>query len=254
MVFKITPDGVLTVWLGTASPVRGRRWPGHGRDAEHPGRPGCGRRGQPLHRRRRSDRVRRVTPDGIITTFAGGGSSLNDNVAATSALLVSPSGIAFDTAGNLYIAEQGQHRIRKVSANWRHQHSGGNARQGFAGDGGPATSANLNGPASIAIDPTGAMFIADTGNNRIRRVNLISGTITTIAGGATAGFSGDGGRPRQRCSTGPPAGVFDPSATIFCGEQERAHPRDRRRPHDYDRGRRRLAGLLRRCGPAAAPR
>jgi hypothetical protein len=136
-------------------------------------------------------------------------------VQATTALLVSPTGIAFDSAGNLYIAESGQHRIRRVSTAGIITTVAGNATQGFAGDNGPATSANLNAPATVAIDPTGILFIADTGNNRIRRVNLLSGTITTYAGGATAGFSGDGGPATSALLNRPTGGRFDASGNFY---------------------------------------
>src|SRR5439155_10658713 len=137
---KITPDGVLTVLVGNGfAGSAGDGGRGTGATLSIPADLAVDAAGNLYIADAGSDRVRRVTPDGIITTFAGGGSSLNDNVAATSALLVSPSGIAFDTAGNLYIAEQGQHRIRKVSANGVISTVAGNARQGFGGDGGPAT-------------------------------------------------------------------------------------------------------------------
>ena len=95
-----------------------------------------------------------------------------------------------DSAGNLYIADSGNNRIRKVS-NGVITTVAGNGTAGFSGDNGPATSAQLNYPQGVAVDSAGNLYIADTGNNRIRKVS--NGVITTVAGNGTAGFSGDNG-------------------------------------------------------------
>jgi sugar lactone lactonase YvrE len=134
-----------------------------------------------------NQRIRKVS-NGVITTVAGGGSSLADDIPATSALL-SPGGIAVDAAGNLYIADGGSSRIRKVS-NGVITTVAGNGTSGFSGDSGPATSAELNGPEGVAVDTAGNLYIAD-GNYRIREVS--NGVIATVAGNGTPGFSGDNG-------------------------------------------------------------
>jgi NHL repeat len=132
--------------------------------------------------------IRKVDTSGIVTTVAGtftpggpngtgvGGYS-GDNGPATSAQLNGPSGMAMDSAGNLYIADQNNHAIRKVDANGFITTVAGNGTQGYSGDGYPATSAQLNHPARVAVDRVGNLYIADTLNNRIRKVNP-SGTIT----------------------------------------------------------------------------
>ena len=130
-----------------------------------------------------------------INTVAGNvpaGHSLygGDNGPATSAQLASPLGVAVDSAGNLYIADTDNHRIRKVS-NGVITTVAGNGTAGFSGDNGPATSAQLNYPAGVAVDSAGNLYIADTDNNRIRKVS--NGVITTVAGNGTLGFSGDNG-------------------------------------------------------------
>jgi sugar lactone lactonase YvrE len=136
------------------------------------------------------NRVRKVTPDGKITTFAGGGQSIADGVPATSALVANPWALAVDAQGNVYIAED--HRVRKVDAAGTITTIAGTTRRGFSGDGGPATSARLFWPRGLALDGQGNLYIADHTNNRVRKVDA-NGTITTVAGTGTPGFSGDGG-------------------------------------------------------------
>jgi trimeric autotransporter adhesin len=134
-------------------------------------------------------RIRKVS-NGVITTMAGGGTQLGDNGPAAAAQLFSPFGIAVDSAGNLYIADYSNNRIRKVS-NSVITTVAGNGTPGFSGDNGPATRAELNEPASVTVDGAGNLYIADRTNQRIRKVS--NGVITTVAGNGTAGFSGDNG-------------------------------------------------------------
>src|SRR6266581_2875799 len=130
----------------------------------------------------------------VISTVAGNGrvGFSGDGGPATGTTLASPSGVAVDAAGNLYIADHGHNRIRKVNTDGIITTVAGNGTFGFSGDGGLATSANLWGPTGVAVDAAGNLYIADYGNNRIRRVNT-DGIITTVAGNGTAGLSGDGG-------------------------------------------------------------
>ncbi len=138
-------------------------------------------------------RVRKIGLDGIVNTVAGGGSDLGDGGPATMASLRSPMGVAFDSAGNLYIAEIGGHRVRRVSSpNGTITTVAGTGVPGFSGDGGPATRATLSGPSSLAFDSAGNLYIVDRGNHRIRRVDT-NGSVRTVAGNGIAGFSGDGG-------------------------------------------------------------
>ena len=139
-------------------------------------------------------RVRKVSPGGIITTVAGNGTSgySGDGGPATSAELSGPIGIAVDSAGNLYIADQYNNRIRMVNLNGTIVTVAGNGTSGFSGDGGAATGAKLNYPATIALDSSGSLYIADTNNSRVRKVSA-SGVISTVAGNGGFGYSGDGG-------------------------------------------------------------
>ncbi|MGG3280515.1 S-layer homology domain-containing protein [Paenibacillus solani] len=130
----------------------------------------------------------------IISTVAGTGTDgySGDGGAATSAQLNYSSGVAVDSIGNLYIADTANHRVRKVDASGKISTIAGTGTDGYSGDGGPATSASLNKPSGVAIDSIGNLYIADSYNHRIRKVD-VSGEISTVAGTGTDGYSGDGG-------------------------------------------------------------
>src|SRR5256712_269628 len=155
-------------------------------------------------------RIRKVTATtGIIATVAGTGvtGASGDDGPATSAQLWIPTGVAVDAAGNLFIADAGDHRIRRVAAGTGIITTfAGTGTPGFFGDGGPAISARLWTPTSVAIDAAGNLFIADADNNRIRQVAANTGIITTVAGTGIAGFSGDGG-PADRAQLWTPTGI-----------------------------------------------
>jgi RHS repeat-associated protein len=141
-------------------------------------------------------RVRKVTAStGIITTVAGGGTAgVGDGGAATSAELCDPSGVALDAAGDIYIADACNNRIRKVTASTGDISTvAGNGTAGYSGDAGSATSAELDFPIAVAVDTGGNFYIADYANDRVRRVTASSGEISTVAGNGTLGYSGDGG-------------------------------------------------------------
>ncbi|PQJ13105.1 hypothetical protein CJD36_005015 [Flavipsychrobacter stenotrophus] len=137
-----------------------------------------------------NNRIRKVTAAGVITTFAGNGAAGNtgDGGAATTATLNNPIGVAVDASGNVYIADYGNSRIRKVNAAGIISNFAGS---GVGLDGGAATAADLYHPSGVAVDPSGNVYIAETGNNRIRKVNT-SGIISSVAGNGVSGFSGDG--------------------------------------------------------------
>ena len=139
-------------------------------------------------------RIRKVDAAGVISTVAGDGTGGygGDGGAAVAAQLLSPSGVALDGAGNLYIADTGNRRIRKVDAAGAISTVAGDGTHGDGGDGGPATAAQLSFPAGVALDGTGNLYIADLGNRRIRKVDA-AGVISTVAGDGTQGFGGDGG-------------------------------------------------------------
>jgi RHS repeat-associated protein len=152
-------------------------------------------------------RVRRVSPSGIITTFAGTdvrGFS-GDGGPATAAQLDSPYAAAVDAGGNILIADTGNYRVRRVSPSGIITTVAGTGVAGFSGDGGPATAAQLSGVTDIKADAAGNILIADYGNYRVRRVDT-NGVITTVAGNGVVGFSGDGG-PATAAQLRSPNGV-----------------------------------------------
>ncbi len=144
--------------------------------------------------------IRKVmASSGIINTIAGTGiTGFIDNVPATIAQLSNPTGIALDLSGNIYIADLNNSRIRKIAVGSQIITTiagGGICPSGsFCGDGGLATAAALNKPMGITIDASGNIYIADTGNNRIRVISAETGVINTIVGTGLVGFSGDGGQ------------------------------------------------------------
>jgi uncharacterized protein (TIGR03437 family) len=140
-------------------------------------------------------RVRKVDRNGIITTVAGNGSQnySGDGVAATKTSLYRPTGVAVDPAGNLYIADTFNNRIRKVDPSGIITTIAGNGAIATAGDGGPAINASLFEPVCVALDALGNIYIADRSSNVVRKVDHSSGIITTVAGNGTTGFAGDGG-------------------------------------------------------------
>ena len=147
---------------------------------------------------------------GVLTVVAGNGTPgfSGDNGPATLAQLDYPYGVAVDSAGNLYIADCRNNRIRKVS-NGVITTFAGSATFGFGGDNGPATSARIFGPQAVAVDAAGNLYIADSINNRIRKVT--NGVITTVAGNGTAGYTGDNG-PATSAKMYQPAGLAVDSA------------------------------------------
>jgi sugar lactone lactonase YvrE len=138
--------------------------------------------------------VRKVATSGTITTVAGNGTYgyAGDGGPATSAELYGPYGVAVGPSGNLYIADSYNYRIRMVSAGGVVTTVAGNGDYGFGGDGGPATSALLSEPSGVAVDAAGNLYLADTYNQRIRKVSA-AGIITTVAGNGSTGYLGDGG-------------------------------------------------------------
>ena len=136
---------------------------------------------------------------GVISTFAGTGQigSSGDGGAATSAKLAGPTGVATDLTGDVFIADTGNCKVRVVKTNGVISTFAGTGSCGYSGDNVAATSAKLSLPSGVGLDPTGDVFISDTGNSRLREVagavNGSGGTITTYAGTGTPGFSGDGG-------------------------------------------------------------
>ncbi|MDA0711201.1 MAG: NHL repeat-containing protein, partial [bacterium] len=150
-----------------------------------------------------------------IGTFGFGG----DGGPAISAQIADPLGVFVDLAGNVYFADTNNRRIRKIDTSGIITTVAGNGNSGYAGDGGPATSASLADPSGIAVDASGNVYIADTNNQRIRKVNS-AGTITTIAGDGNAGFSGEGGLATAARINFPTGLFVDNAGNVFFADRE----------------------------------
>jgi len=167
-----------------------------------------------------NNRIRRVTPSGIITTVAGNGSAgyAGDGGFSTGAELNGPARIALDTVGNIYFTDNGNNVVRRVLTDGVINTVAGNGQYGFEGDGGQATAAMLANPIGLTIDASGGILIADADNLRIRRVDP-DGTIATIAGNGTDALAGDG-RPPLSTGFGSPADVaVDAAGNIYITDQ-----------------------------------
>jgi len=201
-------------------------------------------------------RIRKVAVDGTITTLAGDGwrGISGDGGPATSAEFLSPTGVGLDAAGNVYIIDDSSLALRKVApdgtittvasvggdelavsavgdvyiASFGNTVSrvavdgtittvAGNGNAGYSGDGGPATSAELNSPSGLAVDASGNLYIADYSNNRVRKVAATDGTITTVAGNGTSSYSGDGG-PATSAQLGPGSVAVDASGNLYIAD------------------------------------
>jgi sugar lactone lactonase YvrE len=168
-----------------------------------------------------NNRIRKVTVStGIISTVAGNGVKgfTGDGGAATSAE-IGPNGVYVDTAGNLYMADEFSNRVRKVTASTGIISTvAGNGTAGFTGDGGAATSAELNVPDGVLVDGSGNIYISDHNNERIRKVTASTGKISTIAGNGTAGYSGDGGAATSAELNGPGGLALDGAGNLYIGD------------------------------------
>ena len=149
--------------------------------------------------------------------MAGGGSSLGDGGAATAARLNLHYGVALDRAGNLYIADTNNRRIRKVDSSGNISTVAGTGTAGFSGDGGAATDARLNNPQGVALDGAGNLYIGDTSNHRIRKVDT-AGVISTVAGSGTGGHSGDGGAATAAQLNSPRGVALDGAGNLYIAD------------------------------------
>jgi sugar lactone lactonase YvrE len=141
-------------------------------------------------------------------------------VSATTIPLILPSAIVFDSQGNLYLAETANHVIRKVDTTGAITVIAGTGTQGFSGDSGPATAAQLDSPQGLALDTANNLYIADTHNHRIRKLNLTTGTITTIAGSSTSGFDGDNNPATSAHLNLPTAIALDPTGNLYIADTQ----------------------------------
>ena len=214
--------GTISTFAGTGTAgFSGDSGPAIGAQLNSPGRVEVDSNGNVYISDTANNRVRKVTPNGTITTVAGGGalapSLTGDSGPAVNALLNQPRAIIFDPAGNLYIADSGNNRVRKVGTDGIITTIAGNGTPGNAGDGGLAINAQLNNPNGLALDPVGNLYIADAYNFKVRRVDP-SGVITTYAGTGLSGSGGDGGPASGATLRQPYALAEDAAGNLYISD------------------------------------
>ncbi len=212
---------------GTITTVAGNGYPGFNGDGgravfaqlNHPDGVGLDEAGNLYIADYWNHRVRKVTPEGIISTVAGNGTSgfSGDGGTATSAQLDCPSGVSLDVAGNLYVTDSYNHRIRKISPSGVISTAAGTGVEGFEGDGGNAESSRLSFPSNAVPDSAGNLFISDLVNNRIRKVTPV-GMIQTVAGNGTSGYAGDGGSADSALLNNPSGVALDPAGSLYVAD------------------------------------
>ena len=213
---KITPGGVISTYAGTGiAGYNGDNIAANTAELNYPTGITFDSAGNLVVADGLNNRVRKISPAGIITTFAGTGAAgySGDHGLATLATFNQPFGLTYDAFGNLYITDIGNCVVRVVNTSNIINTYAGNGTCGFGGDNGPATSANLNFPRGMVTDSHGNLYIADTNNYRVREVS-VAGKITTFAGTGVNGFSGDGG-PATSAEVGAPRALAFRNNTVY---------------------------------------
>jgi streptogramin lyase len=219
-VRRVAPDGTVSTFAGDGTPDFGGD--GGAATAAHlrfPSGVSVARDGGVLIADTGNNRIRRVAPSGIITTVAGDGTAgfSGDGGAATAARLDTPFGVAAAPDGGVLIADNENHRIRRVSPSGTIVTVAGTGTLGYSGDGGPATSSALAFPMSVTVAPDGSILVADMYNHRIRRIRP-AGRIDTLAGTSTAGFSGDGALATTAQLTSPMGVAATPDGDVLIAD------------------------------------
>ncbi len=215
-VRKVTPGGTITTLAGTGvEGYSGDGGPATSAELDGPYRVTVDLAGNVYIPDSGNAVVRKVSPDGTITTVVGNGNQgySGDGGLATNASLTYPEAVAFDSHGNYYVADEGANVVRFVNSSGVISTAAGTGAANYTGDGGPATSATLDGPVGVQVNAADDLYISDQGNNVIREV--INGTISTIAGTGVFGYAGDGG-PAKDAEFEYPASIgLDSSGNLY---------------------------------------
>jgi sugar lactone lactonase YvrE len=216
---KITSSGIISTVAGNGTiGVAGDGGPAYAAQLHDPAGIAVDADGNLYIADKYNYRVRKIDRQGVIMTVAGNGYAgwEGDRGVATNARLNNPAGVTIDADGNLYIADRGNHCIRKVTPKGIITTIAGIGVQGFSGDDGAATAAKLNQPTSVTVDKMGNVYIADLGNNRIRKVDQ-NGVISSIVGGPV-GAGGDGGPARKASVNFPTSIVADSLGNLLIAD------------------------------------
>ncbi len=222
LISRIDSKGLLTNVVGTGhSGFSGDGGPALQADMNLPAGLAFDAKGNLYLSDRANHRVRKVDTKGIITTVAGNGTAgfSGDGGPATAASLNLPSGLAVDSKGNLYIADRSNNRVRVVDSSGTIKTFAGNGENRYHGDNMPALKATLDKPFGLAVDKHNNLYIADRGNNRIRKVDA-SGMISTVAGDGGFYFIGDNGPAYRASIAGPTGVVVDDEGNIFIADRQ----------------------------------
>lgn len=215
---KVSPTGIITTIAGTTAGYSGDSGPATSAQLSYPSKAVVAPNGDIYIVDSANHRIRKIGADGNITTFAGSGQPgfSGDGGLAAAAAFNSPRDVAFDQNGNVYVADSNNERIRRISQG-QITTLAGSGLFGYLGDQGPAVKAAFSVPRGLAMDTLGNVYIADSLNNRIRRIGT-DGTITTIAGGSSAGFSGDGRQAVLAALNQPDAVAVDVGGNIYIAD------------------------------------
>ena len=220
LIRLVTPDGLINSIAGDGYPAfSGDTMAANTAELNHPQDVAVDSKGNIYIADTVSAVIRKITTDGIINTIAGNGTlgTGGDGGLATSAALISPYSVAVDSSGNVYIAQPEDGRIRKVNVSDSNINTvAGNGTVGFGGDGGRATSAQLWLPSGVTVDASGNLYIADTANNRVRKVS--GSNIATIAGSGLFSYSGDSGASTKAQLNSPQGVAVDAAGNYYVAD------------------------------------
>jgi hypothetical protein len=217
---RVTPAGVISTVAGTGTPGNtGDGGPATSARLRTPYDMAVGPDGSMYIADRANHKIRKVAPNGVISTFAGTGTAgyNGDNIPATSARLNSPYGVDVDSAGNVFIADYDNERVRKVDASRTITTFAGTGIATIDGDGGPPVDAGLHKPMYVYAAPSGDLYIGESNNNRIRLIH--DGTIDTLAGSGQFGYAGDGGAPVFSTWQRPSAMALDDRGNLWVADR-----------------------------------